>query len=51
LSGFRVERYFFHIAKIGYKKWLLVLHDFMQYLPKGVLYKISSAYWTVAVRI
>lgn len=51
LSGFRIEKYFFHIAKIGYKKRLLALHDFMQHLPEGLLYKVSSAYWAVAVRI
>ena len=51
LSGFRIEKYFFHIAKIGYKKRLLALHDLMQHLPKGLLYKISSAYWAAAVRL
>ena len=51
LSGFRVEKYFFHIVRIGYKKRLAALHDLLQHLPIGFLYKISSAYWAVAVRL
>lgn len=51
LSGFQRKRLFFHIAKIGYKQPLTRIQDLLQFvLPDMVLYKLSSAYWAVAIR-
>ena len=51
LTGFKKPIFFFHIAKIGYKRKLMYLCDFLQrVLPSSVLFKLSSAYWAVTFK-